>query len=935
MLKHIIVGIREHRTMGSLFTPAIRLLNRLRYPQKFALVGLLMLLPLLLVMDEYIRAENDVIDFAGKEQIGLKYAAPLIKLFEDLQQHWGLANASIAGDQTLAPQINQNDSAIKADIQAIDLVDAQYGAALGVTGSWTALKGQWDSMESGMGSMMSMITIDQNLTMHSQLSAATQQLIVQVGNNSNLILDPNLDSYYLMDNVINKLPALVGQVGQIRAYGVTVAVNKTMADTDRVRLGIFSELAHSALASSSDSYGYAFGANADLKARLQTATNQYASTINGFVDSLNKAIADPKGALGAPAMFFDTATRAVDAAFTIYDKTTPELNNLLQTRIDLNAAQRNVVLAVALVALAMVVYLFVAFYLAVRRTINSLDQATQRMIKGHTVEEFRLDNRDELAQVAGSFNKIAAELVTARDQALDLSRAKSTFLATMSHELRTPLNAIIGYSELIEEECEDSGQAEYIPDLKKIQAAARHLLILINDILDLSKIEAGKMELYIEVVDVPKMINDIQSTVVPLVEKNGNMLEVTLSPDVSLMRADLTKVRQILFNLISNAAKFTKQGRITLNVHHETISDVDWMVFQVSDSGIGMTPAQLGKLFQEFTQADSSTTRKYGGTGLGLAISKHFCQMMGGDITAESEYGKGSTFTVRLPVAVPKQETIAIDSSGQVPEGARTVLVIDDDPATRDLLARFLLHEGYHVEVATNGKDGLQRARDTQPDVIILDVMMPGMDGWAVLSKLKADADLAPIPVIMISIAGDKSIGYALGAADYLAKPIGRDHLLKVLEKYECAKPVCTVLLIEDDPAMREMFRRALQKENLTVIEAADGRAGLQQVATHSPDLIFLDLMMPNMNGFEFVSELRRSVHGRSIPVVVVTAMDLTPQDRARLNGHVQSVVQKGAYAGDALFAELRSLVATYALQTLTKSRKSAEKVPAGTKAND
>ena len=921
--------------MGSLFTPAIRLLNRLRYPQKFALVGLLMLLPLLLVMNEYIKAENDVIDFAGKEQIGLKYAAPLIQLFEDLQQHWGLANASIAGDQTLAPQITQNDAAIKADFQAIDTVDAQYGAALGTSASWATLKAQWNSMESGMGSMMSMMTIDQNLTMHSQLSAATQQLIVQVGNSSNLILDPNLDSYYLMDVVINKLPALIGQVGEIRAYGVISAVKNTISDSDRVRLGIFSELAHSALMSSSDSYGYAFGANADLRARLQPATDQFAASVNGFVDSLNKAIADPKATLGAPAMFFDTATGAVNAAFTIYNKTTPELNNLLQVRIDMNATQRNIVLAVALVALALVVYLFVAFYLAVRRTISSLDQATQRMIKGHTVEKFSLDNRDELSQVAGSFNTIAAELVNARDQALESNRAKSTFLATMSHELRTPLNAIIGYSELIEEECEDSGQDDYIPDLRKIQAAARHLLVLINDILDLSKIEAGKMELYIEVVDVPKMIGDIQSTVVPLVEKNGNTLEVKLAPDVSLMRADLTKVRQVLFNLISNAAKFTKQGRIILDARQEVINDVDWIIFKISDSGIGMTPEQLSKLFQEFTQADSSTTRKYGGTGLGLAISKHFCQMMGGDIIAESEYGKGSTFTVRLPVAVPKAEPMAIDGSGQTPEGARTVLVIDDDPATRDVLARFLLREGYHVELATNGKDGVQRARDTQPDVIILDVMMPGMDGWAVLSKLKADSDLAAIPVIMTSIAGDKNIGYALGAADYLAKPIEREHLMEILEKYECAKSVCTVLLIEDDSNTREMFRRALEKESLSVIEAGDGREGLQQVVTHPPDLIFLDLMMPNMNGFEFVSELRRSAQGRSIPVVVVTAMDLTAQDRARLNGHVQSVVQKGAYKGDALFSELRSLVATYALQSPAKVRKNAVTAAAGTKAHD
>ncbi len=403
-------------------------------------------------------------------------------------------------------------------------------------------------------------------------------------------------------------------------------------------------------------------------------------------------------------------------------------------------------------------------------------------------------------------------LSAAKDAAESANRAKSSFLANMSHELRTPLSAVIGYSEMMEEEVEDMDEPGLLTDLGKIKSNARHLLSLINDVLDLSKIEANRMDTFAEDVEVAALVDEAASTVGALVAQKGNQLVVDVAADAGAMHTDVVKLRQCLFNLLSNASKFTENGRVTLHVHREGEMDAATLVFQVSDTGIGMTEEQLGRLFQRFAQADETTTRKFGGTGLGLAITKAFSRLLGGDITVESTPGVGTTFTLRLPAYMPEQQTY--EDGSAVPghedkEDRQTVLVIDDDAGQRDLMVRFLERQNFNVRTASNGPSGLEIARMVKPRAIMLDVMMPHVDGWAVLTALKGDPDLSKIPVVMVTFNNDNGLSRTLGAADHVDKPVRWDKLKSVMERLRDAEG--DVLIVDDDPGVRERLRATLE----------------------------------------------------------------------------------------------------------------------------
>jgi signal transduction histidine kinase/CheY-like chemotaxis protein len=516
----------------------------------------------------------------------------------------------------------------------------------------------------------------------------------------------------------------------------------------------------------------------------------------------------------------------------------------------------------------------------------------------------------------------SAQLQIAMEQADTANRHKSSFLASMSHELRTPLNAIIGLTEMMVSHAARFGTEKAQEPLQRVHRAGTHLLGLINQVLDLSKVEAGKLELNPQLVELAPLVQDVIGTARHLAEQNNNRLIVEAQENLGTLTVDPMRLQQILLNLLSNACKFTKEGEVRLSARNVT-NGRNFTEFAVSDTGIGMTPEQQAKLFEEFSQADSTTAQRFGGTGLGLAITRKLAGMMGGDVTVTSELGKGSVFTVRLPTNADLPAPVIV-KGGRRPDGD-CVLVIDDDATARELIADHLKSEGFFVATASGGLEGLKLAKEIRPTVITLDVLMPDLDGWSVLAALREDSELADVPVIIVSILDEQRRGAALGAAAYLTKPIDRERLRTLVDRFRVRARPTRVLVVEDDSYQRDRIRGWIEGQDSIVQQAANGREALERLQEGKPDLILLDLMMPEMDGFQLVATLQKEPAWRDIPVIVITALHLDPEDRARLNSGVETVLVKDAFQPAELVERIRRITNT----RLTRAGDGAQTRPA------
>jgi signal transduction histidine kinase/DNA-binding response OmpR family regulator len=595
---------------------------------------------------------------------------------------------------------------------------------------------------------------------------------------------------------------------------------------------------------------------------------------------------------------------------------------VIDAKIDDNLAD---ILGVALACVLGAVALAVIGSHFLTRPLKAITAATQHLAAGGNDVPLPVEDTSEIGALARSFARMAeqirqrqreiadrnehledrvrertreleeanVELAHARDKAENVAVAKDYFLATVSHELRTPLNHVIGFIQLLEMTALDEDQ---LRDVDKIHHAADNLLSLVNDLLDYQKIVQGALSLEPTPFDLAPWLEELAGAMRPAIAAKGNELAVQCPAEVGTLYADEKRVRQAVTNLLSNAAKFTRAGRVTLSARRERDRAGDWIVLDVSDTGRGMTPQQQTKLFQPFTKLLSRSDNPEG-TGLGLALSQKLCRLMGGDVVlSRSEPDAGSTFTIRLPAppidgpVSPSRPLVLVAPA--LSRKVTSVLVIDDDPDVRELMRRHLEGQGFVVHLVASGAEGLELVKKIRPDAITLDVLMPGIDGWGTLAALQADAETCHIPVIMITMLDDRTRGFALGAWEFLPKPISWSRLIDLLNHVE--PHTGPVLLVDDDPAMRELASRTLSQHGWDVFSVENGKAALEAAARRKPVMVLLDLLMPVMDGFEFLEAFRKEPAWREVPVVVLTAKHLTDDDYRRLDGSVQKILSKG-----------------------------------------
>lgn len=552
------------------------------------------------------------------------------------------------------------------------------------------------------------------------------------------------------------------------------------------------------------------------------------------------------------------------------------------------------------------------------------ESGTLVILAGPFTPAFGADEVNRVQQFMSAFvtaldrRHLIVQLEQSNEQLKDANRHKSVFLASMSHELRTPLNAILGFSELLM----DSGKETFTPEtrqrfLEQIHSSGKHLLGLINDILDLSKIEAGQMELRLTTVDVADIVDQVRNTVEPLAAQKKITIKIE-DVNAGTIIADAAKVKQMLLNLVSNGIKFTDENG-TVTVKATRLNDA--VALTVTDTGIGIAKEDFDRIFHEFQQLDSGVARQQAGTGLGLTLTRRFANLHGGDVRLESQVGKGSTFTITLPLearhAPEARERVIVDRP-QIVDSRQLVLVVEDDPAAAELLTRQIERAGFRPQVARTGSQALTAARTQQPAAITLDILLPDLDGWEVLTRLKNDAATSKIPVMVVSVVDNPELGIALGALDYFVKPVSAGELISRLAKFKIGRTEgqkATVLVVDDEAANREWLRRLLEPAGFDVVLATGGQEAIDIARATPPDLVMLDLMMPNVTGFDVVETLRAEASTRHIPIMVLTAKTLTDSDIRQLNGHVSTILRRGSTGASDLLSLLKQLVASTLVQ--------------------
>jgi signal transduction histidine kinase/DNA-binding response OmpR family regulator len=851
--------------MGTIWRPGVAILNRLTYPRKFALISLLFILPLVLVLALLLQELNARVAFAQKERVGTQYLRPLHKLFAHMIQSAALKPAP----DELRRQIDQ-------DFEELAAADRRYGDELQTTPLFQALQVRWQALDEQAA--------PQSDARATQLIGHISTLIAQTGDSSNLILDPDLDSFYLMDNQVRNLPEAAELLAEALVLGESGATRGALTIDQRGRLIVLAGLLRSNAEKTRRTMQVAFQANSTqtLPAQLTPVLLEHTITTEAFLETLDRELLNAQQITIQPSTYVALGAQALEARFKLWDHGIIELDGLLQARIALIWRTIFFIGLFSLAALAVVSYLLAALYHGVMLTISSLEDAARRMSSGTVAEMVQLDNRDELAQVARSFNSIASALVSARVAAEEANALKTKFLANMSHELRTPLNAIINFTHFLGDP--DYGTLNDQQQLfhSRVIYNAEHLLGLINDILDLVKIEAGKMDLQREQVDLQALLHGVMSTGLGLTKTKGLELTLDAPDELPPIWADKTRIRQVLINLVSNAAKFTDQGGITVRARKLG----GFVQIAVQDTGIGIGPKDQARIFDEFQQVQDSMDRSYGGTGLGLPISRRLIEMHGGQIELESAPGAGSTFRFSIPVAPPAapEEQIAL--------GGPLITVVDDDLDSHRILRHILGGAGYQVRSILDSRGALDELRRHIPALIILDLIMEPVDGWAVLADLQRDPLLREIPVVICTVADAvrEEVGLLANVQAHIQKPVRRDDLIALVRQITPGAPV---LVVDDSSDDRRVLSMVIESIGYEAITAPDGAAALVALARDRPSLVLLDLMMPEMDGFMFLERMQSYPEFADIPVVVISAKDLDAAERAWLNERTRACLRK------------------------------------------